>query len=120
MFNIYRTIEVNDKLDTLLDQPDEYVDFESLSYWQVVFNSALAIMVFFAWVKVSYAVICGFLYVYGVCVHIIKNIYLFDLGCLLLISVNNGVKENCIMLVLYIKYVHLAMNDPFSQHMLYF
>ena len=53
VFNIYRTIEVNNKLDTLLDQPNEYVDFESLSYWQVVFNSALAIMVFFAWVKVS-------------------------------------------------------------------
>lgn len=52
VFNIYRTIEVNNKLDTLLDQPNEYVDFESLSYWQVVFNSALAIMVFFAWVKV--------------------------------------------------------------------
>ncbi len=40
-------------LDELLSQPDKYVDFEFLSYWQVVFNSALAIMVFFAWVKVG-------------------------------------------------------------------
>ncbi|ELT90189.1 hypothetical protein CAPTEDRAFT_169289 [Capitella teleta] len=51
-FNVYRTVAVADMLDTLLDSPNEYADFEFLSYWQVVFNSALAIMVFFAWIKV--------------------------------------------------------------------
>jgi ABC-type maltose transport system permease subunit len=51
-FNIYRTVTVAKLLDTLLDYPNEYADFEFLSYWQIVFNSALAIMVFFAWVKV--------------------------------------------------------------------
>lgn len=51
-FNVYRTLKVSDILDQLLEQPLEYPDFEFLSYWQVVFNSAIAIMVFFAWVKV--------------------------------------------------------------------
>ena len=51
-FNCYRTITVSDMLDSLLQTPNEYADFEFLSYWQVVFNSTLAIMVFFAWVKV--------------------------------------------------------------------
>jgi len=51
-FNVYRSLAVRDLLDTLLDEPEEYPDFEFLSYWQVVFNSAIAIMVFFAWVKV--------------------------------------------------------------------
>ena len=48
---------MNNKLDELLENPDDYPDFEFLSYWQVVFNSAVAIMVFFAWVKVSATVI---------------------------------------------------------------
>ena len=51
-FNIYRTVEVNTILEKLLANPDQYSNFESLSYWEVVFNSTLAIMVFFAWVKV--------------------------------------------------------------------
>lgn len=49
----HRSIEVNNTLEELLENPDGYPDFEFLSYWQVVFNSAVAIMVFFAWVKVS-------------------------------------------------------------------
>lgn len=53
VFNIYRTVAVNNKLETLLANPDVFCDFDSLSYWQVVFNSALAIMVFFAWIKVG-------------------------------------------------------------------
>lgn len=51
-FNVYRSLKVTALLDTLLEQPEEYPDFEFLSYWQVVFNSAVAVMVFFAWVKV--------------------------------------------------------------------
>ncbi|CAD5121175.1 DgyrCDS9711 [Dimorphilus gyrociliatus] len=51
-FNIYRTIKVNKMLNDLLKKPEEYPDFEFLSYWQVQFNSAIAITVFFAWVKV--------------------------------------------------------------------
>lgn len=51
-FSIYRTIEVREKLDDLLKYPDKFADFEFLSYWQVNFNSALAVTVFFAWIKV--------------------------------------------------------------------
>jgi polycystin 2 len=51
-FNIYRTLAVNKILNSLVQNENEYKDFEFLSYWQVVFNSAVAIMVFFAWVKV--------------------------------------------------------------------
>jgi len=52
-FNIYRTVAVNNILDDLLANPDQYSNFESLSYYEMVFNSTLAIMVFFAWVKVG-------------------------------------------------------------------
>lgn len=51
-FDVYRTISVNKILDSLLENPDSYPDFTFLSYWQMTFNSALAIMVFFCWVKV--------------------------------------------------------------------
>ena len=51
-FNLFRTISVAKLLDTLLLNPTKYADFEFLSYCQVLFNSTLAIMVFFAWVKI--------------------------------------------------------------------
>jgi len=51
-FNIYRTMAVGKKLDQLLAYPNAFPDFEFLSYWQVQFNSAIAITVFMAWVKV--------------------------------------------------------------------
>jgi len=51
-FNVYRTMAVSKMLDTLLDDPDAFPDFEFLSFWQDVFNSAIAITVFMAWVKV--------------------------------------------------------------------
>ena len=53
VFSIYRMSEVNNKLDALLSRPDEFSDFNSLAYWQITFNSALAIMVFICWVKVG-------------------------------------------------------------------
>ena len=42
-----------DKLNALLDKPDEFPDFEFLSYWQTQLNDALAITSFMAWVKVK-------------------------------------------------------------------
>ncbi|KAK3592407.1 hypothetical protein CHS0354_004031 [Potamilus streckersoni] len=51
-FHIYRTLEVNNKLQGLLKQPDKYADFERLSYWQTQFDNAIAIAVFFAWIKI--------------------------------------------------------------------
>lgn len=52
-FDIYRTVEVDNKLSELISHPDQYADFEFLSYWQTRFDNAIAIAVFFAWVKVS-------------------------------------------------------------------
>ncbi|ESO05743.1 hypothetical protein HELRODRAFT_171411 [Helobdella robusta] len=51
-FNIYRFLEVKKLLDYMLLNPNVYIDFDYISYWQSVFNSALAIMVFFAWIKI--------------------------------------------------------------------
>ncbi|XP_022315229.1 polycystin-2-like protein 1 isoform X1 [Crassostrea virginica] len=51
-FDIYRTVEVDNKLSELISHPDQYADFEFLSYWQTRFDNAIAIAVFFAWVKI--------------------------------------------------------------------
>jgi hypothetical protein len=44
---------VDSKLKELLDNPNKYPDFENLSYWQTRFDNAIAIAVFFAWIKVK-------------------------------------------------------------------
>ncbi|KAK3795236.1 hypothetical protein RRG08_056296 [Elysia crispata] len=51
-FNIYRTVEVDDKLTKLLKDPYVYADFERLSYWETRFSNAIAIAVFMAWIKI--------------------------------------------------------------------
>ncbi|XP_064627409.1 polycystin-2-like isoform X2 [Lineus longissimus] len=52
IFNIYRTIKVSEILTQLLKEPEQYADFEFLSFWQIQFNNAVAIAVFCSWVKV--------------------------------------------------------------------
>ena len=52
IFNIYRQVKVNDLLENLLANDQQYVDFDFLCYWQIVFNSTIAFMVFLAWIKV--------------------------------------------------------------------
>lgn len=52
VFDVYRTASVNSMLEQMLQKPDEFADFTFLSYWQIVFNSTLAVLVFLAWVKV--------------------------------------------------------------------
>ncbi|ESN98346.1 hypothetical protein HELRODRAFT_84784, partial [Helobdella robusta] len=52
IFDVYRTISVNNELDKLLQNPDKYANFVFLSYCQDMANSALAIMVFFSWIKI--------------------------------------------------------------------
>jgi len=42
-----------DKLTKLLAEPDEFGDFEFLSYWSVQFNYIIAGAIFLAWIKVS-------------------------------------------------------------------
>nr|XP_002119742.1 polycystin-2 isoform X2 [Ciona intestinalis] len=51
-FNIYRTITVDSLLGKLLDQPLTYPDFEFLGFWQMQYNNMVAIVVFFAWIKI--------------------------------------------------------------------
>lgn len=51
-FQVYRTMVVDEKLDQLLQNPNQYADFEFLAYWQTQFNNAMAVAVFFAWVKI--------------------------------------------------------------------
>ncbi|CAG5115064.1 unnamed protein product [Candidula unifasciata] len=51
-FNIYRTVEVSNKLTGLLANPNIFADFEKLSYWETRFSNAVAIAVFIAWIKI--------------------------------------------------------------------
>jgi polycystin 2 len=51
-FSLYRLMSVSSLLETLLENPNKYPDFEFLSYCEVMYSSTVAIMVFFAWVKV--------------------------------------------------------------------
>lgn len=50
-FNIYRIIEVNNVLDSLLNNTNQFPEFDSLSYWQSQFNNAIAITAFLSWIK---------------------------------------------------------------------
>jgi hypothetical protein len=52
-FHIFRTLEVNQLLGKLLQQPNTYADFEFLAFWQTQYNNMSAVNLFFAWIKVS-------------------------------------------------------------------
>jgi polycystin 2 len=52
VFNIYRQTKVDDLLESLLNNDDQFVDFDFLCYWQTQFNSAVAAIVFLAWIKI--------------------------------------------------------------------
>ncbi|CAF2671199.1 unnamed protein product [Rotaria sp. Silwood2] len=52
-FNIYRQVQVDSLLDTLLENDiNKYNDFTFLCYWQYQFNLILRITIFLAWIKV--------------------------------------------------------------------
>ncbi|CDS43464.1 polycystic kidney disease protein 2 [Echinococcus multilocularis] len=51
-FNIYRTVRVKATLSSLLANPNEYSNFERLSYWEMQFNYAVGILVFLVWIKI--------------------------------------------------------------------
>ena len=57
-FNIYRTVTVGKLLKTLLNNPNEYANFEVLGFWQTRYNEILAIALFCSWIKV----ICCFFF----------------------------------------------------------
>ncbi|XP_040564688.1 polycystin-2-like [Lepeophtheirus salmonis] len=50
-FNIYTNYVVENKLRELLSRPDKYADFTYLGFWSKQNSNAIAICVFFAWVK---------------------------------------------------------------------
>ena len=39
-------------LHDIFDEPDRYVNLAEVAHWQIVFNSALAVTLFFVWIKV--------------------------------------------------------------------
>nr|CAB3264909.1 polycystin-2-like [Phallusia mammillata] len=51
-FNVYRTVKVDELLELLLVNPLVYPDFEFLAYWQMQYNDMVAVVVFFAWIKI--------------------------------------------------------------------
>lgn len=52
LFNLYRSVVVNKLLTGILEDPQQYANFDSLGFWQTQFNNIVAIAVFFAWIKV--------------------------------------------------------------------
>ena len=54
LFNLYRSVVVNSLLTSILKDPQQYANFDSLGFWQTQFNNIVAIAVFFAWIKVSW------------------------------------------------------------------
>lgn len=52
VFDVYRTVTVDRKLQELTNKPDQFQDFDFISLWQIRFDNAIAITVFIAWVKV--------------------------------------------------------------------
>ncbi|KAG9485041.1 hypothetical protein GDO78_008258 [Eleutherodactylus coqui] len=51
-FHIFRTMEVNRLMGSLLENPKIYADFEFLAFWQTQYNNMNAVNLFFAWIKI--------------------------------------------------------------------
>lgn len=50
--NIYRQVSVSNKLNSLLDNDQQFVNFDFLCYAQTQFNQVIAAITFLAWIKV--------------------------------------------------------------------
>lgn len=50
--NIYRQVSVSNKLNSLLANDQQFVNFDFLCYCQTQFNQAIAGVVFLSWIKV--------------------------------------------------------------------
>ena len=46
-------MNVDQSLHNIFDEPDKYVNLAEVARWQIVFNSTLAVTLFFVWIKVS-------------------------------------------------------------------
>lgn len=53
LFNVYRAVMVEDLLTSLLENSNQYANFDNLGFWQTQFNNMVAVAVFFAWIKVG-------------------------------------------------------------------
>lgn len=62
---------MDSKLKELLENPNKYPDFENLSYWQTRFDNAIAIAVFFAWIKVNFFFLFFFIH--------LNNLFISDI-----------------------------------------
>lgn len=51
-FNAYREYIVRTTLERILADQNHYISFEFLCFWQEQFNNAIALIVFFSWVKI--------------------------------------------------------------------
>jgi len=58
----YQVVNVDKSLHIIFDKPNEYVSLASVGYWQMVFNSALAVTLFLAWIKVLHVTVRCFTY----------------------------------------------------------
>lgn len=56
LFHLYRTVVVGSLLEDLLDDPNQYANFDSIGFWQTQFNNNVAIAVFFSWIKASFRI----------------------------------------------------------------
>ncbi|KXJ23969.1 polycystic kidney disease 2-like 1 protein [Exaiptasia diaphana] len=52
LFNLYRFVVVGELLSSLLENSNQYANFDNLGFWQTQFNNMVAVAVFFAWIKV--------------------------------------------------------------------
>lgn len=50
-FDIYRVIAVNNILDGLISNSNDYPEFDSLVYWQYMFDNTMALLAFLSWIK---------------------------------------------------------------------
>lgn len=50
--NIYRQVSVSKKLNSLLDNEDQFISFDFLCYVQTQFNNSIAFIVFLSWIKI--------------------------------------------------------------------
>ena len=51
--SVYSVLVISSKLKDLLDQPDQFADFTSLADLTKQNNNAIAVCVFFSWIKLS-------------------------------------------------------------------
>lgn len=52
IFNVIRYFFIKDKLQSTIDEPNTYANFDEFAYWQWTYNTMVAVCVFFIWIKI--------------------------------------------------------------------